>query len=64
MRRWNCTGTKPPCVMRYRPTVSASAAAENDGMTTIVPPASTVLSIATQLMFEYRPSEQTVTAPL
>ncbi len=63
-RRWNCTGTKPPCVTRCRSTVCASASALKDGITTRVPPATIVLSIATQLMFEYSPSEQTVTAPL
>ena len=40
------------------------AAGVKDGMTTSVPPTSIVASIAAQLMFEYRPSEQSVTAPL
>ncbi len=51
-RRWNCTGTKPPCVMPWRSIASTSAAALNDGSTTRVPPTTTVHSIATQLMFE------------
>ena len=64
MSRWSCTGTKPPWVTRQRAMVSASPAGVNAGTSTIVPPARIVHNIVTQLMFEYSPSEQTVTAPL
>ena len=61
--RWNCNGTIAPCVIPSRATVSSSARGSNARITTTVPPARSVQRKPAQLMFEYRPSEQSVRAP-
>jgi hypothetical protein len=61
--RWYWIGTIAVCVMPSASTVSRKACASKRGCTMSVPPASSVHSMATQEMFEYRPMVSSVRAP-